>query len=222
MNTLQELAEKGQINAVQKWYLFNNKGVNSKIDAIVEGYKGDSYNELFAKAMIDYDKFGEYLELIQKMYDEHEKWQSYDCEQNYKNFGNLRKTIYEYPLYSNLIKAIKLAREQGEKSNNYLVLETMNEILNEYKRIAPYDYNELAEENRGMNRRIKRELYRQYKELKSQGKTATDNPQLCFALGKACCDFPSDPRFFAIGLSMLEELAEREYTQVSSQTQFSK
>ena len=69
---------------------------------------------------------------------------------------------------------------------------------------------------------IKKELFRQYKELKSQGKSATDNPQLCFALGKACCEFPSDPRLKVKGLSMLKELAEREYTQVSNQTQFSK
>ena len=133
MNALQELAEKGQINAVQKWYWFNKKGVNSKIDAIVESYKGDTYNELFSKAIVAYsDDYQNYLDLVIKIHEEHKKWNRYDSEENYKNFGNLRKAIYEHPICSNLIKAKELAKEEYEKTNNYLVLETMNEILNIY------------------------------------------------------------------------------------------
>ena len=48
---LEELAEKGQINAIQSWYLLKNpEEKNATIDAIVDGYYGDSFNESLATA----------------------------------------------------------------------------------------------------------------------------------------------------------------------------
>ena len=48
---LEELAEKGQINAIQSWYLLKKpEEQNATIDAIVDGYYGDSFNESLAIA----------------------------------------------------------------------------------------------------------------------------------------------------------------------------
>lgn len=54
---LERLAEKGQINAIQSWYLLKRqRDKNETIDAIVDGFYGDSFNEELAIAHREYDK----------------------------------------------------------------------------------------------------------------------------------------------------------------------
>lgn len=50
LGKLEKLAEKGQINAIQNWYLYKEVGENKKIDKIVESMSGENFNELFAMA----------------------------------------------------------------------------------------------------------------------------------------------------------------------------
>lgn len=54
---LERLAEMGQINAIQSWYLIKKQEEkNEKIDAIVDGYYGKSFNEALAIAHREYDR----------------------------------------------------------------------------------------------------------------------------------------------------------------------
>jgi len=221
------LAEKGQINAVQSWYLFREIGDSPKIDAMVEGYNGDTYNEMFAKsnyAYADDTKCKEYDELLKKMEKAYDTWQRYGGEEDYRCFGKTRREIYNHPICDNVINAINTSHMQGIRTNNYLMLERMNEMKAWYANISPYvrqsELDELNDVIQKSNKAIIKELYKQYKKLKAQGKTVSDNPQLGFALGKACCLFPNTSKNRAFGLSLLKELAEREYTQVSEKTQF--
>jgi len=227
IKVLKELAEKGQINAIQSWYLFREIGDSPKIDAIVEGYKGDSYNEMFAKsnyAYADEVKFKEYEELMKKMEKAYEDWQRYDGEEDYRCFAKTRSEIYDHSMCANVINAINLSHSNARTTNNYLVFERMNEMKAWYANIAPAisqsELDELNDDIQKLNKTIIKELYKQYKKLIAQGKTVSDNPQLGFALGKACCLFPNTSKNRGFGLSLLKELAEREYTQVSEKTQF--
>ena len=60
---LERLAEMGQINAIQCWYLLKKHDeTNIKIDAIVNAYRGGSFNEELAIAHREYDKLKPELE----------------------------------------------------------------------------------------------------------------------------------------------------------------
>lgn len=52
-DALRKLAELGQINAVQSYYLFF-KETNAKVDGIVKEYRGLNPDEIFAQANKEY------------------------------------------------------------------------------------------------------------------------------------------------------------------------
>ena len=59
---LERLAEKGQINAIQSWYLLKRQeDSNTTIDSIVDGFRGGSFNEELAIAHREYDKIKDKL-----------------------------------------------------------------------------------------------------------------------------------------------------------------
>jgi len=72
---LQRLAEKGQVNAIQCWYLLKKpEQQNEIIDSIVDSYYGDGFNEALAIANRTYDKTKpELLALKEKIAEYHEK-----------------------------------------------------------------------------------------------------------------------------------------------------
>lgn len=72
---LQRLAEKGQVNAIQCWYLLKKpEQQNQIIDSIVDGYYGDAFNEALAIANRTYDRTKpELLALKEKIAEYHEK-----------------------------------------------------------------------------------------------------------------------------------------------------
>ena len=47
---IEALAEMGQINAVQSWYLINQGTQNKNIDKILSSYNGSNFNEYLAMA----------------------------------------------------------------------------------------------------------------------------------------------------------------------------
>ncbi|MBO5395159.1 MAG: hypothetical protein J6A28_04615 [Clostridia bacterium] len=47
MDRLQDLAKKGQLNAIQSWYSFKKKGDCEEIDNIVKSLEGNTYEELW-------------------------------------------------------------------------------------------------------------------------------------------------------------------------------
>ena len=72
---LQRLAEKGQVNAIQCWYLLKKpEQQNQIIDSIVDGYYGDAFNEALAIANRTYDRTKpELLALKEKIAEYHKK-----------------------------------------------------------------------------------------------------------------------------------------------------
>ena len=104
---LKEIAEKGQINAIQCWYLLKKVDEESQIiDSIVDSYYGDSFNESLAIANRIHDKTRHELkELLEQIAHYHEL--------------GVRK--YEADL-----------ADQGiEQTNDYF--KKRNDLINEYK-----------------------------------------------------------------------------------------
>ena len=64
---LESLAEKGQINAIQSWYLLKKQEEkNEVIDAMVDGFRGGSFNEELAIANREYDRIKDKLHELNK------------------------------------------------------------------------------------------------------------------------------------------------------------
>lgn len=159
---LKYFARKGQINAVQNWYLYNPVGEDTKIDKIVEGYKGENFNELYAMAnylfMREdlYKKFcdlsEEYTDLIDLlMYDKNdeldedddeydefedefdeEELDDIDKEEVEKDLRIVRDKIYNMPHVKIIQEAYKKALEYAKANKNYIAYSTSNEILDCY------------------------------------------------------------------------------------------
>lgn len=226
---LEKLAELGQINAVQSWYLFKEIGDNEKIDSIVKSYKLGNYNELFAIANY-LSKTTEVIQEYVKLYDNCEYWESkyrefsgyYDeeaiqqlqkCE---KKVNLLIKKLRELPNIQKYLMAIRHASEQAKLTNSYVILQRVSEMLCSLasETFLVEDQKLYLKKAKIANVHATKELFKQYRKiLKKNGKIdINENPIFYFSLAKSVVLFDKKAKLKNIGLGILREFSEREYS----------
>jgi len=200
---LKYFARKGQINAVQNWYLYNPVGEDPSIDKIVENYKGKNFNEIYAAANYFfmredlYKKFcdlsEEYTDLFELLnhdkfddedYDEDEKdfdefeddFSDIDPEEIKQDMEEIKNKVHNMPHVKMINLAYKTALKYAKENSNYLAFSTANEILDCLPQMLPIyeDTNEIEKKVMKNNSSIVKILMDMYK--KSMEKDKDFNP----------------------------------------------
>ena len=181
---LTKLAELGQINAVQSWYLFANPDVNNPvIDAHLQKY-GKGPNELLAKAHYYYHK--------ERITEDEETIRQHGPNSDLSEvaYNNIQLSNY----WKLCLQARKAYLEQYGYSHNILFAERFCELsrladTNTYKKDVKY---------------VRKVLLQQYNK-------GVKSPQISFALGKNLILFKDFTSFkWQLGLDLLLELSKRE------------
>lgn len=205
---LEKLAEKGQINAIQSWYLLKKpEQQNATIDAIVENFYGHSFNEALAIAHKTYartkadldeltDKILEQENLVLKYADIHPN--SYCSEISY--FNELKYVIdkYKQTEFADKIRdAAKIASQTAQDTKSCLVFERLYEIC----AASPLIFSDV-EICKDDIRNVRRSLLNRLK-LNPNDAVAK------FAYAKNLSFFPLKDKNKLEGAKILEELAAR-------------
>lgn len=227
VNDLQKLARLGQINAVQSWYLFKQKGDDKVIDSIVSGYTGGSYNELFAIGNYNStisqnkDKHNELMDDLRYLADR-QGVEDYEFEEKARDV--IKNSPCIYPYYQAKEDALYQAKTLGD----YTIFERANEMLLTYAKYVPLVswQNKTIKEVVSNCKVIRKKLLKQYNAcLKNNPKfSVNDNPQLCYALAKSIVfladTIPTSKKEKELGVFLIKQLSEREYKQIRSKTTF--
>ena len=210
---LQRLAEKGQVNAIQCWYLLKKPAQqNQIIDDIVDGYYGDSFNEALAIANRVYARTKlELIELKKQIAEYHEKGEklalprideddliteeidnSYFIERD-RLVEDFRASEYA----QQLIKAAKLTESAAKTTKSCLIWERLLEI---------YAANPMLLDN---NLISQGDHYHIRKALRKRLKQNKDDAAVKFALGKSLSFFTQEGKKELESFRILSELANR-------------
>lgn len=236
--SLEKLAEMGQINAVQSWYLFQNEGDNEHIDAIVRGYKGLTFNEAFAignfmeRKQDQRKKYSEIVNRLAEVVDE--EIPKFEIEDGYlKDDLSIReKARYEalieernslvaelkrLPVFIYFNNACFGASEQAKTVRCPLCAQRYIEMKSRFIDLTPFNSEKESLTKwvkKNMKRSMKR-LLKVYDEKIKEDKNATVRsiPQISFALGKAIVfseDIKNKTR--DAGVQILQSLATRDFS----------
>ena len=127
---IEALAELGQINAVQSWYLINQGKQNKNIDKILSSYNGSSFNEFLAMAnAMDYTDTADLMIRIVKEAVEYCQKNDANCERIVVNTIEENSAYHKY-----LLCAINLAKGIH---NNIFAEERLAELLYCYAKELP-------------------------------------------------------------------------------------
>lgn len=188
---LTKLAELGQINAIQSWYLFaEKKDDNAVIDNNVKNLGRGGANELLAKANYDFYKNDRWRQLCQ--------WYTYRSEDD-KVCG------------CDYIRKGKLATEayynQYKQTNSMLMLERFYEMMNGRSAIhkAVSEIDQVAS---------KTEFNKLRKALLMQYEKNPNNVAVAFALGKNLTLFKANDKLKELGTEILTKLGNRELSPI--------
>ncbi len=198
---LTKLAELGQINALQSWYLLaKDNDDNAVIDNIVDNLGNSGANELLAIAHKDFFKndrwkqmcaWGEMPGFWTATSEEEREADELRCEILSSPYGN----------YSGL--AIEMYYNNYEKTHNPLVLERFYEMMGGRteldKKLISIDVRASSIEFRKLRKTLL-EMYEQDK----------NNVAAAFALGKNLTLFKANSKLKALGNQILTELSKRE------------
>ncbi|MBQ3494082.1 MAG: hypothetical protein IJA69_01560, partial [Clostridia bacterium] len=211
---LETLAEMGQINAVQSWYLFRTKGDNKVIDQIVESYTGANYNELFAMANYEASQADEKQELQnlieQRKHYEEKYYSTYD-ESYVKTIHEIDDEIVKLPFIKKYQESSTAIINISKNLGDPIVRTRACEItLTLTHNAVPYQNNKQMSYLKSANKSCVNSLMKIYKqELKKKPDfKASDNPQLCYSLAKAIA-FPTNKKHKELGNSLFKQLADR-------------
>ena len=219
---LERLAEKGQINAIQNWYLYNEVGKNKKIDKIVESMKGENFNELYAMANYFFmrpDLFQKFCDLNTQYQDieddiiECAEEEGLSVEDMEEDLEDIKKQIFDMPHVKLIYKAYNEATKCYKETKNILVLSTANEILDCIPQMIPLniDTDEMEAKTKKQNEIIHKYLLTQYRNNAQDNPqfSPADKPNLAFQLAKTILAFheSDEDSHFAYGL--LELLGDR-------------
>lgn len=212
---LKEIAEKGQINAIQCWYLLKKADEESQIiDSIVDSYYGDSFNESLAIANRIHDKTrAELKELVEQIVHYHElgkrkyhiDLENGMTETEYRNYTNdyfdkrdaLIKMYASTEYAKQLEKAAFLTEETCKSTKSCFVFERLveiykgNPLILNNDRISRSDHNYIR---KALRKRIKEE---------------TDHSSALFSLGKSLSFFAKNEKEEMEGTQILFKLAKR-------------
>ncbi len=201
---LTKLAELGQINAIQSWYLLAKNGDdNFVIDNIVDNLGNGGANELLAVAHKDMFKNDRWEQMC-KFYALKHTWDR--TEEQDARMRNLNYAL----INSDYISKLKLATDMYE--NNYI--NTLNILMFErfYEMIAARTdvYEEVVDESIRIHKRAFKKLRKTLLERYDEDK---NNVAIAFALGKNLTLFKSSTLQTAMGSRILTELSNRELSQ---------
>lgn len=214
---LEALAELGQINSVQSYYLFNKYGENKYIDEIVDSYKGNSFNELWAMAnKYDEDEVAKERSLI------FEKIKNSDYHITWWGVVYTKLCCEDVAYYRLKKRAIEQAEENYEMTGNVCVLQRIAEMQSAFDSNLPalrdvygdivYKGN-LFHHGQKAAKQAKKLMLKEIKnikDIKELNEWAKNNPQLAYALGKNLISFSIRPKYKKMGVQLLSTLADRE------------
>ena len=186
-SNLQKLAELGQVNAIQSWYLWNKPGTNDVIDENCKNLSNDS-NSLYAKANYHYLGFMEWFRDTTKS-------------------GGPTVTIIATDYVQYLSRAIDLAKIEYQESQNPLILERYLE-MNLGK---PFAYNH--EPTRKKEAKIIQNTAMSLRQDLIKILTQHPNTQIEFGLAKNLYFFMGSNKTKQRGLSLLSALSKREFSE---------
>ena len=200
---LTKLAELGQINAMQSWYLLaKDNDDNAVIDNNVSNLGNSGANELLAIAHKDYFKNDRLSQMCE--YDEIHSLGYYirtDDEDREMNYLKQKIQYSPYGNYSGL--AIEMYYNNYETTHNPLSLERFYEMMGGRteldKKLFPVDARASSREFRKLRKTLL-EMYEQDK----------NNVAVAYALGKNLTLFKSSMLLTAMGSRILTELSKRE------------
>ena len=208
---LQRLAEKGQVNAIQCWYLLKKpEQQNQIIDSIVDGYYGNSFNEALAIANRIYARTKpELIELKKQIAEYHEKGKKLALTEMYKGITIEEKDNIHFIARDNaieqfraseyaqqLIKAAELTELAAKTTKSCLIWERLFEI---------YEVNGLILDR---NRIAEGDHYHVRKALRKRLKIDPEDSVSKFTLAKSLSFFSNKKKEFE-SVRILSELANR-------------
>ena len=213
---LERLAEMGQINAIQSWYLIKKQEErNEKIDAIVDSYYGKSFNEAIAIACREYDRSRiELIELskqIRENYDLGVELAQTKYDQGYiipkeenRYFIEMNRLIEEYKNteYAKLLTiAADLTEQACRTAKTISVFERLFEI---------YAANPLVLDNDRISEKTIVEVKKMARSVINDKKTSEeDKTRSKFILGKNILFFSKKEKGQAEGTNIMFELSKR-------------
>lgn len=201
---LTKLAELGQINAIQSWYLLAKNGDdNFVIDNIVDNLGNGGANELLAVAHKDMFKNDRWKQ-ISEFYALNKIWDTTEIQD--ERLGNLEFILRNSDYISKLELATDIYKSNYITTLNILMLERYYEMIAARTKAfeAASDYN---------IRISKREFKKLRKTLLERYDEDKNNVAIAFALGKNLTLFKSSALQTAMGSRILTELSNRELSQ---------
>lgn len=234
---LEKLAEMGQINAVQSWYLFQNIGDNEHIDEIVRGYSGRSFNEAFALGNFmerNQDQRKRYAEIVNRLAEVvDEEMPKFENEQGllkeglsprekvrYSDLGEERNSLVaelkRLPIFIYFNNACLGAVEQAKSIGCPLCAQRYIEMKSRFIDLTPFNAEKEGLRkwfDKNMKRSMKRLLKVFDEKTKYEGATVRSIPQISFALGKAIV-FSEDVKNKTrdLGVKILQSLSTRDFS----------
>lgn len=213
MPPLKQLAEQGQINAIQSYYLLKKEDENNEvINSIVEGYYGDSFNEALAIANKLYseskkelkeikEQMLHYCDLDRKYKDKFYKthYLEEDCDSPYEKELNRLLEVYRNTSYGQVFKkTLDLLRIVAESTQKGRYVQRYLELLASEVMISETKFEKLIR-----SAKILRKLCIKY--LKKN----PDCSLTKYCLGKNYFFFSDNEKDICKGTKILEELASR-------------
>ncbi|MBO5910261.1 MAG: hypothetical protein J6Q15_01995, partial [Clostridia bacterium] len=200
---LTKLAELGQVNAIQSWYLLaKDNDDNHVIDNLVSNLGNGGANELLAIAHKDYFKNDRLAQMC--AWDEMASWGYFSrTEKEDEDLHNLRYEIQSSE-YGNCYRlATDMYYHNYKNTHNPLSLERFYEMMaartDVHKSLLHIDQRASSIEFRKLRKTLL-EMYEQDK----------NNVAVAFALGKNLTLFKSNSKLKALGSKILTELSKRE------------
>lgn len=221
---LEALAELGQINSVQSYYLFNKYGENKYIDEIVDSYKGNSFNELWAMANnedknLTASECQKVLKLLKNEIDDYYKVDGFMPW--HLTWDEFAKRVCKDVKYFRLKKsAIECAESIYETTNNVLVLQRIAEMQSAFDCSLPALRNDFGyykcgtlyhngDKTAKYARKFMLKEIKNIKDVNGLSEWAKNNPQLAYALGKNLIT-TNKGKHKTLGVKLLTMLSERE------------
>lgn len=197
---LEILAENGQINAIQSWYLLKNpEAKNDKIDMIVDSFDlSCGHNKIWAMANREYSKAKNYFIELENSIKELNKQAIETDETYYFRRRNELIGILASTGYSKLNKlALKKSLETLSNTKSSLVCETSMEIANSFPNLFNYQFGEKS-------------ILQTKKTLIEDHKKAPNDPATAFALAKHLHLFGKNEQDYQTASDICKNLSSRE------------
>ena len=226
---LTQLAELGNINAICKWYLFNEINLNKNIDSHVLSYHTEDYKKQLAVSYYLYNKDKDKIvDLLQKqdgLLQKCSKISTLGClvkkdimsefEQSLDKVEEIEKALLGFQFVEQNLRAIEKAHNFYKSDNDILVLLDYTEMLKDLCNLLPlkrytYKWQKLIKKN---NKKII-----SYFNINYNIADILKNERYIFALAKVLAE-SKDKKESKVGKILLTSLANREYKMFNLQNE---